>query len=37
LQAAGSIASLSQRLEREQQADVKAVLQLAINQLNQEG
>jgi len=37
LQAAGSIASLSQQLEREQQADVKAVLQLAINQLNQEG
>jgi bilin biosynthesis protein len=37
LQAAGSIASLSQQLEREQQADVKAVLQLAINQLDQEG
>ena len=37
LQAAGSIASLSQQLEREQQADVKAVLQLAINQLDQDG
>jgi bilin biosynthesis protein len=37
LQAAGSIASLSQQLEREQQDDVKAVLQLAINQLDQEG
>lgn len=37
LQAEGSIASLSQQLEREQQADVKAVLQLAINQLDQEG
>ena len=37
LQAAGSIASLSQRLEREEQADVKAVLQLAINQLDQDG
>jgi len=37
LQAAGSIASLSEQLEREQQADVKAVLQLAINQLDQDG
>ena len=37
LQAAGSIASLSKQLEREQQADVKAVLQLAINQLDQDG
>ena len=37
LQAADSIASLSQQLEREQQADVKAVLQLAINQLDQDG
>ena len=37
LQAEGSIASLSQQLEREQQADVKAVLQLAINQLDQDG
>ena len=37
LQAAGSIASLSQQLEREEQADVKAVLQLAINQLDQDG
>ena len=37
LQAAGSIASLFQQLEREQQADVKAVLQLAINQLDQDG
>lgn len=37
LQAAGSIASLSQQLEREQQDDVKAVLQLAINQLDQDG
>lgn len=37
LQAEGSIASLSKQLEREQQADVKAVLQLAINQLDQDG
>ena len=37
LQAEGSIANLSQQLEREQQADVKAVLQLAINQLDQDG
>lgn len=37
LQAANSIASLSKQLEREQQADVKAVLQLAINQLDQDG
>ena len=37
LQAAGSIAGLSKQLEREQQADVKAVLQLAINQLDQDG
>jgi len=37
LQAAGSIASLSKQLEREEQGDVKAVLQLAINQLDQDG
>ena len=37
LKAEDSIASLSQQLEREQQADVKAVLQLAINQLDQDG